>query len=275
MRTPPIVSVITPVYNSAAYLAETIDSIRRQTLTDWELLLIDDGSTDTSWEIIEAAAASEPRIRAFRNDANRGIPFTRNRAVAEARGSYIAWLDADDVATPDRLETQVAFMDAHPRVGICGAWIALFQGQTALQIKKFYESDTEIRRHAMKFTPVNQGTAIVRTEIMKSIGPFDNALPVSEDLDMIYRIGRDHEFANIQEVLMRYRQHDGSATRSRLRLMLKTTLQIRRRFHRSGDYRMTASDRLVYAATAISLLLPTGAVMRLFQTCRARVMGLR
>ena len=108
---PPRVSVFIPVYNREAYVGAAIESVLRQSFQDFEILLIDDGSTDLSVEVLRSY--DDRRIRVVRNERNLGQPETRNRGLALARGQYVAMLDSDDVARPDRLSRQVAFLDRH------------------------------------------------------------------------------------------------------------------------------------------------------------------
>ena len=102
-----LVSIIMPSYNTAPYIAESINSVVAQTYTDWELIIVDDASTDNTDEVV---ASCHPRIRYLKNDHNRGAAYSRNRALREAKGKWIAFLDSDDVWTPDKLEKQIAFM---------------------------------------------------------------------------------------------------------------------------------------------------------------------
>ena len=118
MRTPAI-SVLMPVYNAAPYLAEAIESILNQTFTDFEFLIIDDGSTDRSAEIVNAYARKEERIR-FLSRENRGLPATLNELASMARAPLLARMDADDISTPDRFEKQVAFLADSPDVIVAG-----------------------------------------------------------------------------------------------------------------------------------------------------------
>jgi teichuronic acid biosynthesis glycosyltransferase TuaG len=112
----PAVSVVTPVWNAAATLAETVASVRAQSFADWEMLLVDDGSTDGSARLMARLAAEEPRIRVFAHATNLGAAAARNRAIREARGRWLAFLDADDLWRPEKLALQVGFMRAqgHP-----------------------------------------------------------------------------------------------------------------------------------------------------------------
>jgi len=113
------VDVIMPVYNAAHYLKESIESILDQTYTDFSFIIVDDGSTDGSWKILQQYAKRDTRIKLIRNKTNKGIPRTRNTAIAAGKGKYILNLDPDDRCTNDRVATQVAYMQQHPSVGIC------------------------------------------------------------------------------------------------------------------------------------------------------------
>lgn len=113
----PTVTVFIPCYNAERFISETIDSILGQTYQDFELLIIDDGSTDHSMEIVASYANKDDRIRILQNQINRGVAYTRNRGVQEARGKYLATMDADDIATPFRLEMEVKYLEQHKSVG--------------------------------------------------------------------------------------------------------------------------------------------------------------
>lgn len=113
----PVVTVFIPCYNAGRFIAETIDSILVQTYQDFEILIIDDGSTDNSSEILNKYAEKDERIRILKNKRNRGIGYTRNRGVREARGKYLAIMDADDVSVPARLEKEVQYLEKNQSVG--------------------------------------------------------------------------------------------------------------------------------------------------------------
>src|SRR5258708_7569819 len=117
----PLISVIMPVYNAAPFVREAVESILAQTLGDFELIMIDDASTDGSPEIL--ARFTDPRCRLLTNANNLGAAETKNRGIAEARGEFLAFLDADDVATPQRLARQLEWLRAHPAVGLLGSRI--------------------------------------------------------------------------------------------------------------------------------------------------------
>ena len=113
----PMVTVFIPCYNAERFISETIDSILNQTYQDFELLIIDDGSTDNSREILSNYAQKDERIRILYNNGNKGVAYTRNRGIKEARGRYLATMDADDIATPFRLEKEVQYLNEHKWIG--------------------------------------------------------------------------------------------------------------------------------------------------------------
>ena len=121
----PKATIAIPVYNDANFLREALDSILAQTFSDFELLIVDDGSTDATLDIL--ASYSEKRLRIVRHEANRGRPFARNTALDNAIGEYLVWMDGDDISHPQRIEKQVTFLDAHPEIDICGCDLQCFQ----------------------------------------------------------------------------------------------------------------------------------------------------
>ena len=118
----PLVSVVMPVYNGEKYLAEAIESILAQTLSDFEFLIVDDGSQDESAEIIQSYALRDPRIRFFQLDHNCGVAAAHNIGWASAKGEFIATMDCDDISLPERLTRQVDFLQSHPAIGGVGTW---------------------------------------------------------------------------------------------------------------------------------------------------------
>lgn len=114
-----MVSIIMPAYNAEKTIRESIDSVRAQTVNEWELIVVDDGSKDSTAAILTECAAVDKRIRFFQNKKNSGVSYTRNRAVKLARGEWIAFLDSDDIWKPEKLEKQIALASEHPDMVIC------------------------------------------------------------------------------------------------------------------------------------------------------------
>ena len=122
----PLISVIMPLYNAERFVGESIGNILGQTVGDFELIVIDDASTDSSYDIASRYAAQDARIVLMRNDANHGAAYTRNRGLETARGSFITFMDADDRCSPERFARQTAFFGQHPQIDLCGSYYTMF-----------------------------------------------------------------------------------------------------------------------------------------------------
>ena len=122
----PLISVIMPLYNAERFVGESIENVLRQTVGDFELIVIDDASTDASAEIARAYAAKDDRIVLMHNELNSGAARTRNRALDAARGKFITFMDADDLCSPERFAKQLAFFEQHPQTDTCGSYYTMF-----------------------------------------------------------------------------------------------------------------------------------------------------
>ncbi|MDN3686555.1 glycosyltransferase family 2 protein [Cyclobacterium jeungdonense] len=204
----PTLSVIMPVYNGERYLQEAIDSVLKQNFTDFELIAIDDGSTDGSNEILKGQ--SDPRIRVLSNGINKGISFTRNRGLDEAKGEFLAWMDCDDLIAPDRFKKQLAFFKTHPQVGICGTWLTRFDERKSEVSKSPLEH--EAIKAMLLFKPaIWNATAMYRLNWIKEANlSFDPRLAVAEDFDFYWEACRKLPVANLPESLYYYRDSDSS-----------------------------------------------------------------
>lgn len=206
----PRLTVLMPVYNGEAYLGPAIDSILAQTFGDFEFLIIDDGSSDASREI--AAGYSDPRIRRLENSRNLGLVATLNRGLAAARGEYIARMDCDDVSYPQRFARQVAFLEQHPKVGLCGTWYTRAAGDETTLMQPPAE-DRDIRFMLIFDTVFAHNTILFRRDFLERHHlRYDPAYPYAEDYDLWVRCARHGQLANLPEVLLDYRYHPGNTS---------------------------------------------------------------
>lgn len=209
----PLISVLMPVYNSERYVAQAIESILQQTCQDFELIILNDGSTDRSLSILQSYAAREARICLI-NRENRGIPQTRNQLVATAQAEFIAMMDADDVALPERLARQVAFLQQQPQVVCLGSAFELIDAKDRLITQLPVPlTDPEIQQqilagHAAIFQPC----AMMRRAAVLQAGGYDETMPQAEDLDLWLRLGEIGELANLPTALVQYRLHPHSVS---------------------------------------------------------------
>lgn len=206
----PRVSVVMPTYNVAAYVEAATESILQQTFTDFELIIIDDGSTDDTWAVLERLAAQDPRIRLERNSANRGISYSRNRGTELAYGEYIAVMDHDDISMPDRLEKQVAYLDAHPEVGVVGGALRFLYGETLGPVRTFPVTPGLIAWTMCFDIPAWHPTCMLRRCTLVAVGGYSLEYVVSNDHDLWFRISRQTRLANLPDIMLHYRRHNGN-----------------------------------------------------------------
>ena len=208
MSSPPIVTVLMPVYNGGIYLKEAIESILGQTFRDFELLIIDDGSTDGSYDLV--AAYSDSRIRLVRQDKNHGLVASLNLGLTLARGKFVARMDADDISFPERLSRQVDFMDANPSVGICGSWLQTF----SMAERTLWPSPlahNEIHAKLLFESALYHPTVFIRKSLFSDqVLRYMEDFPCAEDYELWSRCVSHCRLANIGEVLLYYRIHNKS-----------------------------------------------------------------
>lgn len=209
----PHVSVVMPVRDGARWLGEALDSVAAQSFSDWELIVIDDGSSDTTPSILEQFARRESRTRLFRQDAL-GLVAALNRGLAEARAPLLARLDADDRARPERFARQVAHLSAHPEIGLLGSWADEIDedGKPRGQLKPATEPD-EIARILATANPMIHSSVMLRTERVRQLGGFRAAFRAAEDYDLWLRLSEIAKIANLPEPLIEYRWHSANVTR--------------------------------------------------------------
>jgi glycosyltransferase involved in cell wall biosynthesis len=198
------VSVVMPVYNKAAYVRQAVESILEGTYRDLELIAVDDKSTDNSLDVLRTL--TDPRVRILELPANRGPAGAANAAMDAAHGEYIVRLDADDLALPDRIAKQVAFMDARPEIGASGGSLELFGTE---QEPWSFPSDPDACAAQLVFgVPVSQGACILRRSVLQAHGVRYGAHwpRIGEDWLFWLRLAPHSRFANLPDVLVRYRR---------------------------------------------------------------------
>lgn len=213
----PAVSVVLPVYNAERYVAQSIESVLSQTFTDFELLIGDDCSSDRSLDIINHYAAQDARIRVIQNPENYGGGKTRNRLIAEAQGTYVAAMDADDISLPDRLALQVQFLNDHPEVVCLGGAHDLIDGDGRLLTRLHLpEQNEEIQSLALAgHGSICHPCAMIRRTVLQELGGYDEAMISAQDLDLWLRLGERGQLANLPDAILKYRLHSNSVSHNR------------------------------------------------------------
>lgn len=200
-----LVSVLIPTYNRASMVREAIQSVLDQTYQDFEIILIDDGSTDDTPGVI--ASFNDPRIRYFYQQ-NQGRPLARNHALKEADGDFITFLDSDDLYLPHKLQMQVDYLKSHPSVEMvyAGTKRVLMDGTFVDNLQT--EQAGHIHQLLLWGCSIATPSVMMRSEVMKQVGYFDDALPILEDIDYWLRIAKEHEIGVIPNVLVHVRLHN-------------------------------------------------------------------
>ncbi|MGI4743444.1 MAG: glycosyltransferase family 2 protein [Janthinobacterium lividum] len=205
--TPPLVSVVLPVFNAGPYLQETVESILRQTLQDFELIIVDDYSTDNSLAIAKQYEATYPqRVRVLALPHNLGRSYADNRGHELARGRYIAKMDADDVALPERLQTQAAFLESHPEIDLTSSFLQAF-GVSSL-VYTYPISFDEVKSFLLFNMPVGNPSVFFRRSLLTSHNlHYDEDIldTFGEDYEFITRVAKVATIVNQPQSLVRYR----------------------------------------------------------------------
>ncbi len=197
----PRITVLMPVYNSEKFLREAIDSILQQTFTDFEFLIIDDGSTDNSVSMVQAY--TDPRIRFYQNEQNMGISPTLNKGIALAAAPYIARMDADDISYPDRLQKQYDYMQAHPDCVMVSSLVRVVAEDGQLIREDLFES--KYFYYNLTFICwIYHPTVMYRKTAVQDVGMYTEAY--SEDYELFWQLSRKYKIFNLPEVLLDYRQ---------------------------------------------------------------------
>lgn len=269
MLKPPKISVLMPLYNAEKYLIESINSILDQSFRDFELIILDDASTDNSLNIARKLEKKDKRIKVFQNKTNKNIATSRNILLEKAQGEYIAWQDADDISSKKRLEWQVEFLDMYPQVGIVGGYLQFFDERVDQGIRRYDTDDKNLRKKIFRYSPVAQPTAMIRKEALIFAGKYGKDLSPAEDIDMSFRIGEKYQFANIPEVTLRYRNYDQSSTYQKLKKIETVTIRTRFKYWNHPNYSFSLFDLVYNGLQWLSIfLIPSKWKIQLFNLLR-------
>lgn len=205
--TSPKVSVLMSVYNNAPYLEKAVQSILNQTFSDFELIIVDDGSTDESATIIQNQ--SDSRIRFLQNEDNNGLAKSLNRGLDIAKGDYIARMDGDDISLPHRLETQVKFLDQHPEIGVLGSRMQVISADD----ERLFNYDVPLEHSLIVWNlffgwTFAHPTVMMRAHLLKEVDGYNTSIAAAQDVELWSRLVGRTQFANLPEKLVQYRTHE-------------------------------------------------------------------
>ena len=206
----PAVSIFMPVYNAMPYLEQAIQSIFAQTFTDWELVAVDDCSTDESWAYLQSI--DDPRIHLARNEKNMKQSFTQNRGLDMARGKWVARMDADDIILPQRLEKQITALEQNPEIDVlgCGKFTVDID-LNLFHVTRPPVAHEQITKRAWFNFPLTHGTMVGKAQWFRKFKA-DPSIRLAQDFELLYRAHLDSVYANIPDLLYLYRMSGVTST---------------------------------------------------------------
>lgn len=228
----PTVSIVLPCYNGADFLAQSINSVIAQTYTDWELILVNDCSTDNSLEIMHQYADKDERIRIIDNEHNLKLPGALNRGFQETKGKYLTWTSHDNRMGPTMLEEFVNYLDANPDKGLVTACYAAFSLKTGEQLYEVHHPDPQLNLPLFNCVCY---AFMYRREVLETVGDYDTTLFLVEDYDYWVRIWLKYPIGKIYKVLYYTGVGDDTLTLSRKKEIAEKLLKMRLRYFTDFD----------------------------------------
>ena len=225
------------VYNGEKYLNQAIESILKQSLADFELLVINDGSTDKTFEILDKYQKQDSRVKIIHQEKNFGLTKSLNKAIRLAQGKYLARIDADDLAYSSRFEKQADFLEKHSKIALVGSQADIINEEGKIIGKLRYPTnDQEIRKQLIKHNPFGHSLVMFRREILKKTGDYNEDFICAQDYDLWMKISKHTKLANISETLGAWRLRKEAITSRKNFYQLRANLRIQKKTISDGLY---------------------------------------
>ena len=265
----PLVSVVMPVRNAGNFLMSAIDSILNQTYKNLELIIVDDASTDETSKILTSFKDKQTKI--FRNKKQLGVTKSANLAITKAKGNFIARMDADDIASPDRIAKQVDFLKKHKEVVAVGGQCEIINATGEnIGTKTFPLTDSKIKKMIFSSVPLQQPTLMVaRFRLPKNFIWYDENYSSAEELELLFKLFKFGEVRNLKECLLKYRIHKGNTSLKNPKKTFFLTLKTRFLAISKYKYRPTFGGVITtIAQTVLISLIPDGWIYPIYSLIR-------
>jgi len=208
-----LISVIMPAHNAQEYIGGAIESILTQTFKKFELIIVNDSSTDNTSKIIKSYSQKDSRIRIVNNHQRLNIAKTLNKGIALAKSDIIARMDADDISFPSRLELQYRIINNNKKVAVVGANVVIMnKGGNQMAIRRYPHFSKELKKCLFRYSPFAHPVVMFRKKLFDKVDGYDSKYSPTEDLDLWFKLGRKYEFASIKEPLLKYRIDEKSSS---------------------------------------------------------------
>lgn len=265
----PLISVLLPVYNGQSFLATAIKSIQNQTLTDFELICIDDGSTDNTPKILKRLAVQDKRLKIITNPSNIGLAASLNRALPLTRGQYIARMDADDISLPTRFAKQIALLESNPHLVAVGGQEEIIDHNGTVIAQKHFPTDPQACYQTLcNFMPIQPPLLMIRGSIFRTLR-YNTKICKNDDINIYFQLLCHGSLGNVNDTIFQYRQLPNSLTHNNARQVFFMALRNRLDGIIRHGYRPRFSRLfLLLIQTILVAFLPSYLVVKLFEIIR-------
>ncbi len=262
-----LISVIMPVYNAGDFLVSAIESIRKQAYSNWELIAVDDGSTDSSFSILKKFAKKDKRIKIYKLE-HKGLSSALNFALDKIKGQYVARMDADDISHPKRLEKQLDFLLKHKEVILVGTQVKMIDEKgKKIGEKKFPTNHEKIYQMMITMMSIQHATILARSHYFKKVGYQNHT--TAEDVSLLFKLIQMGKFANTKEILYQYRIRKNSNSHKNPKKTFYLTFKSRVKAIIEWGYKPTMSGLVVNALQFVLIsLMPDSLVLSLYKFIR-------
>lgn len=267
----PLVSVVMPVYNAGKFLEESIESILSQSYKNFEFIIVDDASTDNSWSILQKYAQRYKRIKIDRNKKRMGVSITVKKAIVQAQGEFIARMDADDIALPNRIEKQIQYLQENPRTVAVGGQCLIINEQKEIIGEKVFPTDfKQIYKYIFHFVPVQQPTLMIaRTRLPIDFEYYRDGMNTAEEVELYFKFFKYGKVENLPDYIHLYRLHSHNTSLENVRKTFLLTLLSRILAIIKYEYKPTFTGLIItLAQTVVTLILPNRVTIALYKYLR-------
>lgn len=264
----PFVSIIMPAYNAEKYIREAIDSVLAQTYTSFEFVIVDDCSTDGTWEIISEYAQKNKNIKAVRNEKNMKIVKTRNRgfSLCDPNAKYFVIFDSDDICFKDRLERQVAFLEKNEDYALIGSSTTIIdEAGKEVGFRKYPVTNGEIQKAIILYDPIAQPSVMIRASALRDdLGFYNERYTRCQDYELWFRIAQKYKIKNFSKPVIKYRVSSTQGKVKHLKTTLKFTIEIQKRWLFTKKY-FSIFALAKWCLLGIMVLFPSSFILFFFK----------
>lgn len=262
MNKNPKISVIMSAYNSEKYIQKAIESILKQTFSDFEFIIIDDWSFDNTWKIIKDFEKEDSRIIFIKNEKNLWIYKSLNKWLEISKWEYIAIMDSDDISFLDRFEKQINFLEKNKNIWLLWWQYKIIDSEWKIVWEKKYPLK-DFEKYIFFRNPIWHPSIMIRKKCFLDLWFYDDSFFYAEDLELFLRFSQKYKSENLNDFLLFYRIHSSNSIIKKQKIMIKETLKIRKKAIKMW-YKMNIKAKIFYFITFLSLFFPSKFIFKIF-----------